>query len=84
MTAEQIVASVVGSAALEGHLIDPEWRRVLLRVAVGDLSGDDAVRMAIARVYESTAELVPRVGHAEGWLSDEVVVRYSTDQERLS
>lgn len=47
--AHQLVASVVGSAVLDGRVIDESWRRVLFQVAVGAVDGDVVVRAEVER-----------------------------------
>jgi hypothetical protein len=59
-TPEQEVASAVASTELDGGTIDPEWRKVLLRVADGSLSSDDAVRAA---VEDARHELIALAWH---------------------
>lgn len=48
LTPEQVVRSVIGSAALESLTIPPEFEETLLAVASGERDADDVVADLVA------------------------------------
>lgn len=66
-TPEQVVASALASAALDGRDVSPEWQAVLLRVADGSLSADEAVRMAVAEAGAHAADARNQSARADYW-----------------
>lgn len=47
-TPDQAVASVVGSAALEGAVMSPEYIAVLRRIATGEITADSVIERIVA------------------------------------
>jgi len=53
VTPQQMVDTVCGSAALEGHVHGPEFRAVLLKMARGELTADEVIASTIQGIHKN-------------------------------